>query len=196
MASPEDILVANLRHALDRSQRYLTLGLGSSVFMLLLIVAAARAGDEPMPVIDLPSGLPDASPIIAASLMLSVYWVSGALSSYMVARAKRIEALLQTYPELHAAALTYPSIATIRVPGPRLLATLLPALLVLTGYGVESITQDTGSLSEPVTYLGLALLVAPYLTLAFELRHPLGGNRPTSPLWRLKPFAPLRASLI
>ncbi|NNF57477.1 MAG: hypothetical protein HKN04_04480, partial [Rhodothermaceae bacterium] len=83
MATPEDILVTNLRHALDRCQRYLTLGLGAALFLLLLIISATRAGDTPLGDIELPSGLPDTSPLIAASLVLSVYWVSGAMASYM-----------------------------------------------------------------------------------------------------------------
>ncbi|NNF56602.1 MAG: hypothetical protein HKN04_00025, partial [Rhodothermaceae bacterium] len=105
----------------------------------------------------------------------------GAMASYMAARAKRIDAALHTHEALRAAALTYPSIATIRVPLPRLLAAVLPALLVLAAYIIEAVAQGSGSLRELGTYVGLALLVAPYLTLATELRHPIGGAQPPTP---------------
>ena len=178
---PEYILVTSLRHALDRCQRYLTLDLGAALFVLLIVLNATRAGETPLSDISLPSGLPTTSPLIAISLVLSVYWVSGAMASYMVARAKRIDAALHAHEALREAALTYPSIATIRVPLPRLLAATLPALLVLAAFIIEAVAQGTGSLRSFHTYFGLSLLASPYLTLVAELRHPVGGPQPHIP---------------
>jgi hypothetical protein len=165
----DDILVENLRATLDRTQRYMVWGLGSSLFLLLLTLAEPGPGEK----VQLPGGFIPAEPGIVALVVTAVYWVAGALATFGVARANRIIGARQARPEILEAALTYPSLPTIRVHGPRIGAALLPPILFLWAF-----FQESGLPDSSYSWIGLLILLAPYGTLAFELRRALGGLAP------------------
>jgi hypothetical protein len=67
--------------------------------------------------------------------------------------------------------LLYPSVVTLRVHGPRLGLALLPAILLVVG----SIRLWGADLFSYWPVVGLFLLTAPFLVLAFELCTAIGG---------------------
>src|SRR5438128_8524654 len=117
---PDKILADNLLETFRQLQRYLVLGLGSSLFYLLL----ARANTAPPPsgaTVTLPGGLPATDPRFASALAISLYWGAGAFATWVVSRANRIVKELQLrQPSALAALLTYPTLGTYRIHGPRL----------------------------------------------------------------------------
>ena len=174
MADPKDILISNLKEALNQLQRYMVFGLGTSLFLLTL------AGTEPgrlsgdSPGIKLPGELlpVPVSLSVAVSVVVSAYWVAGWLATIMVSRANHIVERLRDSPELLEAALTYPSIPTTRVHGPRIGLAILPALFVGIAVFITS-RQDS---SKKV--FALIMLALPYIVLAIQLRTAIGGQRP------------------
>ncbi|NKQ35074.1 MAG: acetylxylan esterase [Chloroflexi bacterium] len=170
---PEDILVENLRTALDRIQGYMVWGIGSALFLVLLVEATPRlveTGER----VELPGGFLGTNPQLAGAVVLTVYWVSGFMASYTLSRAERIVEKLRSSPKILDAALTYPSIATTRIHAPRIGAALLPAVLFFIAYVIEG-----GGWPESFySLLGLFFLVVPYVTLAFQLRLSIGGYKP------------------
>jgi hypothetical protein len=70
--------------------------------------------------------------------------------------------------------LTYPSITTPRIHAPRIGAALLPVALLFFAVGIEG-----GWPKTIYSVIGLLLLMAPYITIAFQLRLSLGGYKPT-----------------
>lgn len=168
----ETVLVANLYEALRQANRYLALGLFSSLllFALSLDPGAFSSGN-----ISLPGVLPPL-PVRYAQIALSlVYWVMPFLIDFSLARADRIAGALKLInPPLLEAAVTFPSIATTRVHGARWITTLLPPILIgITGW-LKGIFSFTG--------LGLflfGLAVGPYLIVfGLRLRKSFGDLAP------------------
>jgi len=171
MADPGSILVENLREALRLIQRYLFLGLSAA--MLTAVLPSRRELGDASVSVTLPGGLPAVPSELASAVAIVVYWVSGALATFTVARAKRIVTELRAYPELLAAALTYPSIPTTRVYGPRIGAALLPPVLMCwAAFRSGDLRLDEGGVGA------LVLALLPYLVLIGQLWRAIGGGVP------------------
>lgn len=185
MSDAEKILVDNLKESLHQLQRYMVFGLGSSLFLLVLVWSTRnRLSGEvsiklPGEWLPGPVSLP-----IAAAIVLSTYWISGMLATIVVSRANHIVELLKDSLRLSSedlsnssklleAVLTYPSIPTTRVHGPRLGLALLPPIFI----AVASLMSEL----RPNSYwrvVGLAMLVLPYIVLAVQLKTAIGGQPP------------------
>ena len=173
MPNRVDILVSNLEESVKSLQAFMLGGLGASLFFCLLAFSGAKEVTLQAPAVG--SSLP-VSTSAAFAVALSVYWIAGLMGSLLVARANRlVHVLREESPELVESVLLYPSVVTLRVHGPRLGLALLPAILVVVGsvrlWGAELISY------WPV--VGLFLLAAPFLVLAFELRTAIGGYKPS-----------------
>jgi hypothetical protein len=174
MADVESILVDNLIETLRQLQRNMTYALSASIAILVLAIAfPGQLTDDIF--VEVPSQ-PILVPIplsFAVALLVAAYWVSGALATFSVSRATRVISALEEADELLRAVLTYPSIPTTRVHGPRIGLAVLPA--VLTSIGLLSFGV------KPTTFLsalGFLVLIAPNLILAFELRTAVGDLTP------------------
>ncbi|MEE8403471.1 MAG: hypothetical protein V3R93_06930 [Candidatus Hydrothermarchaeaceae archaeon] len=169
---PESILVENLRIVLNRIERYMVLGIGSSLFMVLLANAApelVKTGEG----VEIPGVFLATDPGLAATVVLAVYWIAGFMASYTVSRAERIVEALTKSPDILEAALTYPSIATTRIHGPRIGAALLPPVLLIVTLLIEGGWPESYN-----SVFGFFIFAAPYIVLAFQLRLPIGGYKP------------------
>jgi hypothetical protein len=173
MADIDAVLVDNFKEALRQANRYLVLGLFSSLFFLALnLDPAAFIGFGK---VSLPGGLPPL-PIRYAQIALAmVYWVAPFLTYFSLARAERIGAKLQQRnDELLKAAATYPSIATTRVHGPRWITSLVPPLLV----GIAGWVSGAFSFSA-CGMLFFLIAVVPYIALFGQrLRRSFGNLGP------------------
>ncbi len=163
-------LVDNLKEAIRLLQRYL-------VSSLMAAGAFAALAWAPVEVVQVEMQLPVPISRGAALLLLgAVFFVTGLLASLTLARAKRICLWLRqsTDPLLIEAVLTYPSIPTMKVHGPRVGLSLLPAVLIVAG-----IVKIFGSkLFAGWPIVGVLLLCIPPFLIAYELRHALGGELP------------------
>jgi hypothetical protein len=102
-----------------------------------------------------------------------VFWVAGVVASNTISRADRIVDALKAWPEILEAVLTYPSIATTRIHGPRIGAAILPVILLVVAMAMEGAWP-----SDLYSILGLLLLLSPYITIAIQLWSPIGGYQP------------------
>jgi len=173
MADIDSVRLDNFKEALRQANRYLSLGLFSSLFLLALSSdpgAFTGSGN-----VSLPGGLPPLPVRYAQIALTLVYWVSPLLADFSLGRAERIGIQLQqSNLELLKAAVTFPCIATTRVHGPRWITALVPPLLVSIGGWVNGFF----SFSQQGIFL-FVLSVVPYLTLfAFRLRRSFGGLGP------------------
>jgi len=172
---PDKILADNLLEAFRQLQRYLVLGLGSALFYLLLARANA-APSESAAMVALPSGLLATDPRFASTLAITLYWGAGAFATWIVSRADRIvKELKRRQPSALEALLTYPTLGTYRIHGPRLGAVLLPPILVVSAGFLYS-QWKMSSQSVALT----AFLIIPYLVLTVQLRVAIGGQQPDS----------------
>lgn len=174
MADIDAVRVDNFKESLRQANRYLALGLFSSLFLFALSLDAVAFGSGS---VSLPGGLPPL-PVRYALIMLAlVYWVSPFLADFSLARAERIGLQLQqSNLELLKVALTFPCIATTRVHGPRWITALAPPVIV----SIAGWTNGFFSFSQKGIFL-FVLSVIPYLTLfAFRLRRAIGGLEPDS----------------
>jgi len=175
MTEPKDILISNLKEAFNQLQRYMVFGLGTSLFLLIL------AGTEPGRLngdslgIKLPGEFfpVPVSVSVAVSVVVSAYWIVGWLATIGVSRANHIVEGLRDAPELLEAALTYPSIPTMKVHGPRIGLAFIPALFVglaafISGHRPHSFIE----------VFALIMLLLPYLLLTGRLWTAVGGQRP------------------
>jgi len=172
MADIDVVLIDNFKEALRQANRYLTLGLFSSLFYLTLSVdpAAFSSGN-----VSLPGVLPPL-PLGYARLALGLlYWVSPFLAAFALARAERVgEQLLKSNEALFKAAASFPSIATTRVHGPRWVVALLPPLL----FAIAGWANHLFSLATERLVL-LLFAVLPYLVLfGSKLRRSFGNFGP------------------
>ena len=172
MANFESILVSNLTETLRQLQRYMVWSLGASVFFLVL--AILKPSEVELPTAAIPLAIPMQA---AAGIAVTASWIFGALASFNLSRTDRIIHLLGNQKggkELLAAVLTYPSIPTTRIYGPRIGLAILPPLFMIVGliflFGIELLSYPS--------ILGVFVLVVPNITLAFQLRTAVGGGIP------------------
>ena len=162
-------LVENLKEAIRLLQRYLVSSLmaaGAFAALAWAPVDVVRVEQLPVPI----------SRVAALLVLGAVYFVTGLLASLTLARANRICLLLSQSmdPLLIQAVLMYPSIPTMRVYGPRVGLSLLPALFVIAG-----IVKIFGSeLLAFWAIVGVIMLCIPSFVITYELRYALGGERP------------------
>lgn len=173
MADIDAVLVDNLKEAFRQANRYLTLGLFSSLFIFALSLdpsAFSSSGN-----VSLPGGIPPLPVRYARIALAVIYWAAPFLADFSLARAERIGSKLQqSNLELLKAAATYPSIITTRVHGPRWIAVLVPPLLIGIAGWMTGLFSFNG---RGLLYLGGA--VFPYLALfGFRLRRAFGDLGP------------------
>src|SRR2546425_2644221 len=184
MTEIEKVLVDNLKEALQQLQRYMVFGLGSSLFLLVLSSSHQQSGAGVE--IKVPGDfIPGPVPLrMAAAIVVAAYWVAGVLAASAVFRPKRIVQLLRSNANSYAegpkhneklveAVLTYPSIPTTKRHAPRLMLSILLAILF-----VAAAFQSGWRPNTLWTFVPELLLVLPYLALTLLLRTTIGGLRP------------------
>lgn len=170
MPNIDDILVNNLRDALQQAQRYIISGITSAALFLLLTSQAPELLRSKQP-FDLPT-LGEVAPGPAAIILMLAYLAFGLLANSVIGRIRTIEAEINDV-RIVKAALTQFSVVTIENRVIRWGAVLLPPLLLLVGYLIEHSRSET-----PVnvfTIVGFAVIAGPYLVLAYRLRKPIKG---------------------
>ena len=166
MLDPKEILIGNLTASLNQSQRYIVIAFGASVFTVLLPFGTPGDIKAPIGPAEILVGKP-----VAIALSFAVFWVAAVMASFYVSRIDTIIAYIDN-PELVIASVTYPSILTIRPHFPRYGATLLAPVLAVTallhmyGYQLLGVWQ----------IVGIFVLIAPHLGLAYELREAIGES--------------------
>ena len=173
MATRIDVLLANLQETLKNIQTFMLSGLGGALFFALLAFSGAK--EVPMQAPAVGSSLPIKAGI-ALAIALSVYWIAGVMATLFVARANRlVYELRKQDKDLADAALLFPSVATLRVYGPRIILALLPAVLAVVG----SIEIWGKQLLSLWAVFGQIMLCLPYVILGFEFRTAIGGYHPS-----------------
>ncbi|HSF29992.1 MAG TPA: hypothetical protein VLK82_05895 [Candidatus Tectomicrobia bacterium] len=165
----EGLLVANLLEALRQLQRHLVWSFAAA--LLLMVLAIVQPAEVKLPTEVLPLPMPFHG---AIAILISAYWVFGALASFSLARANRIITLLKDKQELLAAALTYPSIPTTKVHGPRMVLAAVPPVFV----AIELALVFGSRLLSYWPMVGVLLVVVPHVGLAILLRRAVGGGAP------------------
>ena len=169
MPSKDDILVSNLRDALQQAQRYIVSGITSAALFLLLVSQAPGLLTSGRP-FDLPT-LGAVPPGSAAIVLVLVYLAFGLLANSAIGRIRTIGLKIDD-PQLVAAALTQFSVITTENPIIRWGAALLPPLLFLVGY-LDELHRATETHFNGSTIVGLAVVAGPYLVVAYHLRKPI-----------------------
>ncbi len=155
MASADEVLADNLREALGGVQKMLLLGTGAAIVYMLLAMQ--------------PPGGPDSAGAgFARMLALMVALVAGAMAAVTAQQACRIEVHLRRNTALHNAVVTFPSVATLQDPAPRLFFAVAPGVM-LAG-GTYLVYVDAG---DVVSWALVALVALPYVVLGLRLRRPL-----------------------
>jgi hypothetical protein len=169
---PTDLRVRNYQFALDQTQRYLALALGSSVAAWLLRAPSPGAG--PMSVA--PFGVP-VDPATAGTLFFAVHLVTAALAVYALESAKRVVGPLAAQRELAAALQDYPSVAASPWPGVRIAVPVL-SLILLAWTLLPRLSASHSATSGTLVVALLAVSV--HLSLLLLLwRPPLGPFTPS-----------------
>jgi len=165
-----DLLLGNFQETVKLLQTYMITGLGASAFFVLLATSSATEVQMQAPAVG--SSLPVPTSI-AIAIALAVAWATGAMATLLVDRARRLAEVIHEEDQgLLDAALSYPSVATLRSGGPRLFLALAPAVLLLVG----SVSFWGMKFASYWPAVGLVALLLPHLVLAFELRSPIGGQ--------------------
>ena len=174
MAAPEDILVDNLKEALREAHKYIVLGTGVALFLLILSIQDLRGTGTVSPV-EIPIVKISAERSLTELISVAIYFISGYMAYLAVSRIERIKVRLHSWPEIRKAALTYPSIPTINITWARMGAAILPALLFSAALLVIFIPRlkDVKDSLLPIIFFVLALS-SPYILLIQLLRYPLG----------------------
>lgn len=172
MANSEDILVSNLTESLKLVQNYIQIGTGASIFVLILVLQSFSEVGVGEKVVVPVFGF-NTETNLAALISISIYWFSGVLATQYISRINRIlfELALRS-KEIFEQALTYPSIATIRVPFWRIGGAVLPGLLMMLGFFLKF--SSIGNIDGWTVFL-IIVIGLPYLVLAGQLIRPLGG---------------------
>jgi hypothetical protein len=172
-----DLRVRNYQFALDQTQRYLALALGSGVAVWLLRAPSPNAG--PMSVA--PFGVP-VDPATASTLFFAVHVVTAALAVYALESAKRLVGPLAAQGELAAVLQDYPSVAASPWPAVRIAVPVLS--LVLLAWTLLSRLSTSQSPTSSTLWVAL-LAVSVHLPLLLFLWYP-----PLGPFTAYKPKAP------
>jgi hypothetical protein len=169
MADPEDILADNLKEAIKDAHRHIVFGIGTSLFLLLLVIQDRWGSADKtikVPFVDV-----NAERAIVQAIAGAAYFISGYLAYLGVLRARRIMGRLQTSPQLREAALMYPAIPTIIISGTRIAAIVLPAVLFLASTAPFLFTLKDDRWQALLFVMILAS--APWILLVQQLRYPL-----------------------
>jgi hypothetical protein len=121
-----ELRIHNYTTALDQSQRYLALALGSAVAVWLL----RGPGNTSDKLTVAPFGVP-VDVATARSLFFAIHIVTAALANYALETAKRVVVPLAVLAELGDALREYPSIPSSPWPGVRLAVPLISLTLLL-----------------------------------------------------------------
>ncbi|PKB83198.1 MAG: hypothetical protein BZY88_02575 [SAR202 cluster bacterium Io17-Chloro-G9] len=171
----DDLLLDNLKEALQTIQRYMLIGLASAGGILTL----AASSPKEVSITGLPAPVPW---IVAISIFSGAYWAVGFLSYLTVKRVNEIvkqfgsredrsEAVERA--QVLLAALTYPSMLTFRASLPRVGMSVIPPILAVAGFAIAFEKE----LLDILPILGMLLLAIPYVFLAWELQDPIGGRQ-------------------
>ena len=166
----QQLLLANFDEALRQLQRYVALGLGTSVSALALSFVSRGGTGEPQ--VTVPGTFVAIDPQAARALLLAVCVLVGAMASYAAESANVIAARLASSPDLLDAARTFPSFATSPYPGVRYAAAVLPLLFSLLAIIIPILEQQPRTWTA--LWVGLIFLGSAYVPLAIEVRKPVG----------------------
>ncbi len=176
MANDDEILVANLKDALQQTQRYVLYGILSAALLVLLSLDAPRlisVGQQAeVPI----AGKVD--PTAAAIIFTVGYLAFGILASLALARIRKIAAVI-TDARIVNAVLTHFCLPTIDNRAIRVAAALLAPVVLLTGYLLEK-HRASAAIDALGLTLGLAALATPYVVLAYRLLKPPIGAASTT----------------
>lgn len=174
---PQQIFVDHLRHALQTLQRYIAAGFGAALALLILALStdpgAGPSTPLTAPLIPLP-----VAPALARLLLIAVHIGAGFLCYTTVLDAQRIAARIAD-PQIRAAALSYPTVATSTDPGIRLLGPLAPGIVYAVFLVIDAFHSSAPTFQ---TYFSLALFgIMPYVGLAYEARTRFAPPPPAAP---------------
>lgn len=172
MTDVDQVLVANFLEALKQVQRYVVLGLGTSVSALALVLKPRAATGQAT--VTVPGTFVAIDPQAAHAVLLCVCILMGAMAYYSAETANGIATRLRSSPDLLRAASAFPSIATSAYPGVRYVAAFLPLVLSLAALLIPAFRDkpvDWSALMGWFIFLGAA-----YGALALELRRPIGSS--------------------
>lgn len=168
IADRNDILVSNLRDALQQAQRCIFAGILSAALFVLVDNEAPellRSGDR----VEIPY-LGKVTSGLAAIALFAGYFVFGLLANSAIGRIRKIVAEIQSN-EIATAALLQFSIVTVESTTIRAITVLLAPALMGACVFIERSRGATQSVAGLT--LGIALLCSPYL---FLLCHPIKKN--------------------
>jgi hypothetical protein len=177
MSSPEEILVGNLVEALQQLQRFMVVGLGTSISALALTGGRATrkqrykvtapgssvAVDQRSDV-TVPGTFVAVDPELARLLLLALCFVSGVMANYSADAVSLLYGKLSA--EMQVAACTFPSLATSKYVGVRILAAILPFV-----FAMIAVWRVVRSYSLALQDIGgwAIVLGAAYLPLTLQL---------------------------
>ena len=169
MANKDDILIHNLRDALQQAQRYILWGILCSLLALLLSIDAPQltvSGGK----VDLPH-VGTINPGSAAMILMVAYFVLGLLANSAISQIRKIITMIDKEFIAHYT-LTYLSVVTISNGFIRLGAILLPPVLLVATLVVEYVR---GADLTPWSIVGILVFASPYIFLAYRLKKPIAG---------------------
>jgi len=172
MANIDDILIGNLKDALQQAQRYLISGIVSAALLVVLSMDAPELIALEQKV-DIPT-VGKVAPGPAAIILWFAYIIFGFLANSTLGRIKKI-ALAITEVQMMDAALTYFSLITIDNVIMRVGTMLLAPVLIMIAYLVEQY-RSANPIDVATAFmiiLGFVLVAVPYIPLAVKLRKPL-----------------------
>jgi hypothetical protein len=171
MLNTDQLLKENLIEALKQIHQYVVLGLGTSVSAFALALKTAPVGAQLS--VTVPGTFVAVDPQSARAVLLALCFLAGAMAYYSADAANRIAQRLETSPELLQAACTYPSFATSRFQGVRYVAALLPLLFSVGALLISALHESPHQWST--LWIGLIFIGSAYLSLAIEIRNPIGA---------------------
>ena len=165
--APCSILVQNLLESLRQVQRMVTIAIASSLYLVLGTVTTDSISGSAMP---LPLNLPAVERGVAESLAFVAFLVASLLSQSHAHRAVRIADMLNGSPDIRDAALTYPSLATLRFWRRRFAVFALSPTLVVIAIARQGYQAPSGwwdAIGHLVMFL---IIVGPIIHTFFILR--------------------------
>jgi hypothetical protein len=181
MTDTEQLLVTNFIEALGQVQRYIVLGLGTSISALALAFRRPAPGAQDgvtgsgtaQDGVTIPGIFVAINPGAAQVVLLGLCFVVGAMANFSAETANLIADRLQSSPDLLRAASMFPSVATSPYAIVRYLAALFPLVFSLAALIV--IARRERSFDWEAFGGWCLLLVPPYGALALQVRGPIGS---------------------
>jgi hypothetical protein len=168
IADQNDILVSNLRDALQQAQRYIFAGILSAGLFVVIDQEGPellRSGER----VDIPY-LGKVTSGLAGIALFSAYFIFGLLANSAIGRIKKIVLKIHD-DEVATAALTQFSIVTVESRTIRIITVLLAPALMGVCLLIERSRGATQSLAGLT--LGVVLLCSPYLFLLCRVINPI-----------------------